>query len=463
MSAHARLGPSNHRWPNCPGSIAAEAGYEDVAGAAAIDGTGSHLLLEMCMDNHVRAESYVGQIIGVNHHDMPNGWLIHQDRADRVNMCLDYIHRRVTELSDKYIGCTVSVEAESHADPGGAFGRTDWWGTVDITITVSDGTQVFFVEICDYKDGRGWVHVPGNTQLLSYAFGKIRPYVGSGPDTCSPFQAIGVRDGVRVGVVQPKTNPVIRYEDVTTHSVIEEAFKLYRAARATDDENAPRVAGKHCQWCKDNVKRGGSCNAETVQSLEVVNNMELITTDATPASGGDIFASITTFLTNVEVLESDQLSKLIEIYPGIQAGFARVSEEIEKRVKAGQVVPGWAMKPCKGSNIYAFSDEEIAKKLKAKRLKKDEIYPAKLISPAQLLKLSNLTDIQKKKIQEELIVHKAGSDKLTKVAIGEESEEMFKDVAEVVEQSSTSVVQSDSEAVEMFKDVVTSPAVISFI
>ena len=48
MSAHARLGPSNPRWTKCPGSVREEMFYIDIPGEAAIDGTGSHLLLEMC-------------------------------------------------------------------------------------------------------------------------------------------------------------------------------------------------------------------------------------------------------------------------------------------------------------------------------------------------------------------------------------------------------------------------------
>ena len=72
MGTHARLSPSNARWPNCPGSVREEASYIDVAGAAAIDGTGSHLLLEMCLDNAVPAIVYDGQVIGANDEARPH-------------------------------------------------------------------------------------------------------------------------------------------------------------------------------------------------------------------------------------------------------------------------------------------------------------------------------------------------------------------------------------------------------
>ena len=78
---HARLGPSNPRWRACPGSVREEAVYQNISGAAAIDGTGSHLLLEMCLENGVDAMAYDMQIIGANHHDMPMGWMVEPGRG----------------------------------------------------------------------------------------------------------------------------------------------------------------------------------------------------------------------------------------------------------------------------------------------------------------------------------------------------------------------------------------------
>jgi len=210
---HARLGPSNKRWPVCAGSVREEENYEDVAGDAAIDGIGSHLLLEMCLQNNVPAFTYDQQIIGANHPDNMNGWLVAPDRIERVQMALDYISRRVAELKEMFAGCNVTVEAESKANPGGAFGRDDWWGTCDITIIARHpmSGEVYFIEVADYKDGRGYVSEKNNTQNISYLFGKMRPYVGSGPDKVRPFIPANV-GGIRMTIIQPKTNPVVRYQ-----------------------------------------------------------------------------------------------------------------------------------------------------------------------------------------------------------------------------------------------------------
>lgn len=446
MSGHARLGPSNHRWPVCPGSVREEANYPDIAGEAAIDGTGSHLLLEMCLENNVPAIQYDQQIIGANHHDKPNGWLVAPDRIERVQMCLDYITRRVNELKQQFPGSSVIIEAESEADPGGMFGRDDWKGTCDITLICSDDSHIYFIETIDYKDGRGWVHVKDNTQLLSYLTGKLRPFIASGPDKCRPFHPNKVQH-CRMTIVQPKTNPVIRYQCSTVPEdnfspgyVIDKAIELSDAARKTDDPDAPCISGKHCQWCKANPKRGGHCVTATEKSIQVVTKMnEVIPTQDL----GDLpmFEQISKVITDPKSLTSEQLSELLSAKEALMAAFDKCEAEVVERIESGQQVPGYAMQPGRSTRKWNEDEETIVKKLKGRKLKLDDIYPKKLASPAQIMKCDKLTDAQKQKIEKELVSEIAG--KLT-----------LKKVAHSVAQSSTDDVQS----VEMmFADVPAAP------
>ena len=50
----------------------------------------------------IRAENYIGRIIAPNHEDKPGGWLVDEARATRVQMCLDYIDRRVDDLKKEF-------------------------------------------------------------------------------------------------------------------------------------------------------------------------------------------------------------------------------------------------------------------------------------------------------------------------------------------------------------------------
>lgn len=452
---HARLGPSNKRWPHCPGSIREEEQYPDIAGEAAIDGTGSHLLLEMCLQNNVKPHVYEQQIIGANHDDNPNGWMVALDRIERVQMALDYITRRVKELKVQFPGCSVLVESETKSDPGGAFGRDDWWGTCDITITARHPMtgELYFLEVADYKDGRGYVSEKNNSQNISYLFGKLRPYIAIGPELVRPFKNINC--GIRMTIIQPKTNPVIRYQcstrsedGVSLSSVVEAAEELATAAHATDDDAATLVPGKHCQWCKANPKRGGHCTAESNQSIQTVENMS-----NTQLQTGDknMFEYISQVMADPKSLTEAQLSELADAEAGIQAVFDKVKTEIKERIAQGITVPGYAMLPGKGANVWAEDEEIIVKKLKARRLKLVDIYPQKLISPAQVLKLDKLNDQQKQRIEKELIVFKAGKLGLKKVA---------HDHQEKVVQSSTDDIQSEVQM--MFADVPKQTEEVSF-
>jgi hypothetical protein len=411
--SHARLGASNHRWPHCAGSIREESQYQDVAGDAAIDGTGSHLLLELCVEQDKDAMDFDGVVIGVNHIDKPNGWTVHPDRCKRVQMCLDYIDRRVKELEVQFPGSLVEVLAEARVDPGALFGRTDWWGTCDITLIVTLDQKVVFIETCDYKDGRGYVSEKDNSQLQSYLAGQLRPHIGSGPRLVRPFKTEGI--SCRMSIVQPRTTPPVRYQDTSAKSLMDQVSLLNLAAAKTDKDDAPLTPGKHCQWCKANKKRGGHCTAGVEESLKVVNEMEL-------SIGNELLAA------DVTALDNDQLVKLADAKDAILAAFEAVEGELEKRITTGQSIAGYAMVNGRSSYVWNEEEEKIVKALKGRRLKLDEIYPKKLISVAAMKKLDKLTEDQKKRMVKDFVSQKVGELTLKKVAVEEKTESMFADI-----------------------------------
>lgn len=436
--SHARLGPSNHRWPHCAGSVREEAKYPDVSGAAAIDGTGSHLLLEMCINQSRTATSFIGELIGVGDREKPEGWVVDEARAERVQICLDYVQRRIEELTEQFPDAHVKVEAERKADAGGLFGRTDWWGTCDITISVfhPDKAGLLFLEVCDYKDGQGWVSEKDNSQLQSYLAGQMRPYIGSGPDLVRPFQT-GKIGGTRMSIVQPRTSIPIRYQDSSAADVMEKVEVLNMAAYQTDKPDAPLTAGKHCQWCKANPKRGGHCTAAAEQGLEVVKSMS---NDLVIENGGSMFEVMSQMVTDTASLTNEQLAQLADAKDPMIAAFVKVEEEIQARLEVGQQVSGYEMRPANSSYVWNSDAKEIEKALKGRRLKLADIYPPKLISPAQMKKLpaSKLTPEQKKRIEKDYISEKVGKLVLRKVARKEKesAEQLFAGIQQPLEEIS---------------------------
>ena len=366
MSSHARLGPSNVRWTKCPGSVRAEAGYPDISGAAAIDGTGSHLLLEMCLINGVRADAYDRQRIGVDHDDMPLGWVVAPDRCARVQICLDYVEKRVAELRRQFPEAKIEVFAESKSNPGAAFGRDDWWGTCDITILVTNmgDDEVVFVEVVDYKDGRGYVSEQNNTQLMAYLFGKVytAPQCPTGQMT----------------IVQPKTKNAIRTQTMGVPELTERMTRLHDAAQATDAEDAPLIAGKHCQWCK----HAGNCSAKNDKAKGVITEME------TTGLVAQVHDSLVT-------MQGDELAKILDAEKAFKEAFDKARGEAQRRIETGHVVPGYVMAPGNATRKWNEDEETMVKKLKSMKLVLADIFPPKLIAPSAAEKIEKLTEKQK--------------------------------------------------------------------
>ena len=405
---HARLGPSNHRWPNCPGSPRVEADYPDTTNEYAVDGTGSHLLLEMCLRTNredVRAEEWLDLTIGEGHVDKVEGWYIKQDRCDRVQVALDYVARRRGEIIFDLI------ETEEKSDPGSNFSRDDWWGTVDIHIYGTDRvTGETVVEVIDFKDGRGYVSEKNNTQLISYAGGKIGqdfPYSEAGA-VCVPK----VPDyNVRMTIIQPKTFPAIRYEDKMASEVWFRIKELAMAAHLTDDPNAPLIASTKatgwCQWCSHK----GACTASTEQAMEGVALMS-----DTTEGNNSIIDAIQTGQIAPETMTDDKIAAILDAAPLIKKMIEKVEEEAQRRLESGTLIPRYAMGTGRGSRVWGESEDIVFKKIKGmslsgKRLKKDELYIAKFITPAAACKLDGLSEKQKSVI-ESMIKSKPGKPKV---------------------------------------------------
>lgn len=160
-SEHAKYSPSAaHRWMTCPGSWKAEQQYPDQpSGAAAVDGTHTHTLLEYCLDNLIPDAMLM---IGRTLKDHEGEFEVAADQALRVNTALLYIRDRRMAMGDN------KIFVEHRTDPGRTVGVDTLWGTCDVILIGEDE-----IEIIDYKDGRMDVDPKENPQLALYLLGVI--------------------------------------------------------------------------------------------------------------------------------------------------------------------------------------------------------------------------------------------------------------------------------------------------
>ena len=172
--------------------------------------------------------------------------------------------------------------------------------------------------------------------------------------------------------------------------------------------------------------------------------------DVIATDGQSLFELVSQSMANLATFTPGQLSELSGAESGMMAIFDNVRKEIERRIDVGEHVSGWAMTPGNSSSVWVGEQADIVKSLKSKRLKQDEIFPKKMISVPQVMKLSNLTDKQKKDIEAKFVVKKAGKLSLSKVAhsdvsvVEKDITAMFGDVI----QSETNALQSESDVLK---------------
>lgn len=380
MMAHAKLSPSSaHRWTRCPGSVREELKYPDNSGPAALDGTRTHALLEMCLVTGMDPELMVGMTTS----DDDGSYTIDADRAKRVKVAVDHVR----DLGGE-------VTTERRVDPSRLVGRDDLGGTVDVTVIVGDT-----VHVIDYKDGITPVEAVENEQLIAYALGHLAEYN-------LPINGDYPVKRIILTIIQPKLAmkglPPITSWELSVESLLSRIGDIVVKAAATDAPDAPLVPGeKQCRFCRAK----GGCSAVSQSTLEAVGMFKSI----------DIVQQAA--VSEPTELSNDRIREIIQAAPLLRQLLEATEAEALRRMQMGMTIPGLKVVNGRGSRVWAFPEEEMEAKLKKLGIPSKSLYVTKLISPAQAEKLTwekrDGTKVQtsgKMKIQmdRELVVKLAG-------------------------------------------------------
>jgi len=380
MTDHAKLSPSSaHRWTRCPGSVREELKYPDNSGPAALDGTRTHALLEMCLVTGMDPLMMVGQIIT----DDDGLHTIDTDRAKRVKVATDHVRE---------LGGVVSTERR--VDPSRLVGRDDLGGTVDVTVATGDT-----VHIIDYKDGVTPVEAVENEQLIAYALGHLAGYN-------LPINGDYPVKHMVLTIIQPKLAmkglPPITSWELSVESLLSRIGDIVVKAAATDAPDAPLVPGeKQCRFCRAK----GGCAAVNTHVMDAVGMFKSI----------DIVQQAA--VTEPTEMSNDKLREIIEAAPLLRQLLEASEAEALRRMQMGQTIPGLKVVNGRGSRAWAHPEDEMVTKLKKIGIPAGALYVTKLISPAQAEKLTwekrdgtkvQVSDKMKLQMERELIVKLAG-------------------------------------------------------
>lgn len=375
MANHAILSPSGaSRWFACPGSLWMAKDEPDQSSEFAKEGTTAHALAEHCLVNKVKAENLIGMPTVVNE------ILVDDEMAENVQLYVDTING----IRDSMANCDVFdveqkleftdlLDIRAQIDSLGTdFEVERAFGTAD-AILIGDGE----LQVHDLKYGKGVrVSAENNKQLLIYAIAAYHLY--------SLFFDISK---VSVHIHQPRLNHYssfdISVDDLFIFAKLlkEKAAKAYRiyvnGIEDSDEAYDVLVPGdEQCRFCKAASKCPALANYVTQTVADDFINLN-----------EDISNQISTAETKLEFLENTELANKFKALDMIESWCKAVRTKVQSELQQGNAVPGFKLVIGRQGNRAWSSEEEAENTLKSFRLKLDEMYTRKLISPTQATKL----------------------------------------------------------------------------
>lgn len=385
--AHALFSPSGaHRWLECPGSLALCQDVEDKSSEYAAEGTAAHTLAEWVFaDTGRNALAYEGRIIEVEEADATYEIEVTEEMCNYVQNYVDAVMERLDNYSNLGEIASLKFEVERQVDFSHVVGEEDQFGTVDAFAVVEyvNGDTILFLG--DLKYGRGVaVKAPENKQLKTYSLGALHEH------------------DLTHNVVRIDTAIfMVRKEYISEHSYdvseIEEFAEVLDEG-ASKGKDAIRVYNKHgackafelylnpgesqCRFCP--VK--GSCKALARNSMKAMSEKfdDLDSFDE-PETREEIVTAIDDIKTGK--LTPEELGRLMDMSELVDDWLRAVRQHVFAELNLGRKIPGYKLVEGKRGARKWSSELEAEELLKSMRLRLDEMYTRKLVSPTQLEKI----------------------------------------------------------------------------
>jgi hypothetical protein len=289
------------------------------------EGTLLHDAIAQVLDKDVKPES----LLGMTYQDQ----VLTQELIDnKLHVALDLLGQVDPNLEMEY-----AIETEV------GFGDflPDVFGSCDLLGRIGNRAIVL-----DWKFGDGvTVGVEENEQLLFYAAAAMRtPSVSWVFDGATEIECV---------IIQP---PMIRRWVTTVERVKQFELTLLQAVKASAKKDAPIAVGEHCRWC----------SAKPV----------------CPKMTGAVDRALDTQLDNID---ANKIGAYLANCDLLEQWITDLRALAHQILEADKPVPGWKLVNKRATRQWA--NEDVADDVLSKVIPQNELYVAKMISPAQAEKV----------------------------------------------------------------------------
>lgn len=369
MANHAKLSPSSAaRWLTCKAAPLMEAGKPNTTSQHAAEGTAAHYLAETALTSGLDAARYADDVLAVKNNgdvisyapglgDVSPEAPYHFDvDADMVDYVQEYVDL-VKTVRDTLRG---ELLVEQRLPLDSITGERGAKGTADAVILADDE-----IVVIDLKYGMGvQVEAENNPQLMLYGLAALKYY-----------EYAGDFKNVRLIVSQPRRRHAsewtIAAEELRAWGVTvrEAANVIHGLTDKSDLSGLFNPSEAACRWCK--------ASATCVAYAEMVHKSVM-----------DEFISLHSPLVLRDAsYDNDTLAEMFERVDLVKSWVKTIEAATLDKLNQGEKVG--ELKLVKGrSGARKWLDErEVEAKLKALKLKSDELYKKKLASPTDVEKL----------------------------------------------------------------------------
>ena len=338
MAYHAKIfGASKAKqWGQCPGSVKQSEGIPDISSPDAMRGSAVHAVAESVLRQEVdHADALVDSEVSINGSEAV---LIANEMADLAQTY-------VNDLDDLTPTGALRV-IEQWVSYSSIIDQPDAGGTADALVITEDEIHVH-----DLKAGHVEVDAEENWQLMLYALGAHVSY-----GLLHDFKTI------RLYIHQPRHNRVSEWSCSLEHLLQFGEQMKERAARVFTHPHEYNPGEEQCRYCKGKA----TCPALTkavLDEFDVLPDPVSKETDNTMLARG---------MSHIELIE----------------GWCKaVRAETERRLLAGQQIKGFKLVEGRRGHRKWTDAKEAEAILKQMRVKNDDMYEQKLISPTKAEKL----------------------------------------------------------------------------